>query len=93
MFECTLTKISREDIEGGPRTDKIGGMAELSPKIGHRFNMIGKSLSDFGENIFAVRYFETTELTDITEEGDKEWVVTTKSKSKYHIKFGDKITV
>ena len=91
LFECTMSKISRPDIEGGLRTEEVKGVTGFTPAKDKTFIMMAKSLTDYGFDSISTRYVETSPVTEVVEEGENEWVVTTMSGSKYNIKIGNEI--
>ena len=87
MYECTITKISRPNVEGGLRTDVIEGMAQNLPAKGDPFVMMAEPHTAKGLGL-GFRYVETTPITKITKEIEDEWVVTTLSGSVYKVTVG-----
>jgi hypothetical protein len=84
MKNCTLTKVSRPDVEGGTRTQVIEGKTNGEPKIGFPFCLIAPPLEK-GD----VRIVQTSEIEEVNKINDNEFNVKTRSGSIYNITMVD----
>ena len=84
MYACTLTKVCRNDLPGGLRTDAVAGFTNCLPREGKRFELIGKALGTHDFLGLALRSVTTSPVEKIGRHGE-DYILITQSGSVYKV--------